>query len=132
MKIVEILHDGASSHFLKYYQCVNKQEYKHCLFMDFYPSYQNGNKYIEKNKEIMILYKKFRVLANVAGALRFLKSKGIVHMDLTLNNVLISSADVLPKIIDFGESYSEIIKDKSKNDDNVEYSPGFTNPYGPP
>ena len=97
--------------------------------MDFVPSYQNGNKYIEKNKATMILYKKFRVLATVAGGLRFLKSKGIVHMDLTLNNILISPVEVLPKIIDFGESFSEIIKEKSKNND---HSPGFTNPYGPP
>lgn len=52
-------------------------------------------------------------------------------MDLTPSNIIISSHDMLPKIIDFGEAYhSQLKKGKSKN--NLDYYPGFTNPFGPP
>ena len=82
--------------------------------MDFSPSYQNGFNFLKKYGNHLTLIRKIRLMLHLAGGLRFLKSKGIVHMDLTLANILISPGDYKPRIIDFGESYSEVIKDIGK------------------
>lgn len=72
----------------------------------------------------MSIRTKIVLLAGIANGLRFLKNHNIAHMDLTPKNVLIAPG-LIPKIIDFCEAYCFCF---CKND----YSPGFTNPYGPP
>jgi serine/threonine protein kinase len=68
------------------------------------------------------------LLAQLSNGLRFLAYYKVVHMDLTLGNVLVFD-NYLPKIIDFGEAYhSETIEATIRN----AYVPGFTLPYCAP
>ena len=63
---------------------------------------KNLAKCLEEEK-IMPLHIKFRILHDVASGLRHLHSRGIIHRDLTANNVLLTS-DGVAKIGDFGNS----------------------------
>ena len=62
---------------------------------------KNLAKCLEEEK-IMPLHIKFRILHDVASGLRHLHSHGIIHRDLTANNVLLH--DGVAKIGDFGNS----------------------------
>jgi serine/threonine protein kinase len=65
---------------------------------------------------------KFFLLYQIVVGLRFLRDNHIVHIDLKPQNVLIKivgdgmmNSHVLVKLIDFGESYSDKIKDSTGN-----------------
>ena len=92
--------------------------------MDFYQKTPNLKQYLSLHSQSLEIKSKIVLLANISNGLRFLKKKGIVHMDLNVNNILVTQ-NLLPKIIDFGEAYRQ---DRFYD----EYQPGFTNPFGPP
>jgi serine/threonine protein kinase len=92
--------------------------------MDFLPNCPDLHNYIERNKKTLSVLSKLVLLSNIANGLRFLKNHHIVHMDLTLKNIMVGP-NLVTKIIDFGESYCHMVKSNN-------YNPGFTNPYGPP
>ena len=57
---------------------------------------------------------------HLARALCALADHGIVHLDLSVNNVCVGK-ELLIKLIDFGEAYHPAICDEN-------YRPGFTRP----
>ena len=52
-------------------------------------------------------------------------------MDLKPNNIIVTKL-LIPKIIDYGESFHPQICKESKNSFNIDYNPGFTFPYVAP
>ena len=94
------------------------------LLMDYCGNYLNISEFVAQHDVSLPISARLAILSNIANGLRFLAKQKIVHMDLNLSNILVSPS-FLTKIIDFGESYCS-------NLDNVKYSPGFTNPFGPP
>lgn len=92
--------------------------------MDYLQGCLDLDKFLEKNKGSLSIINKLLIFSNISNALRFLKRHRVVHMDLNPNNVLMSPG-FFTKIIDFGEAYCERTCGPG-------YTPGFTNPYGPP
>ena len=56
---------------------------------------------IEMKKTFLSITSKLRILMHLTNALRFLEKKGITHIDLSPNNVIIVD-DYMVKVIDFG------------------------------
>ena len=82
----------------------------------------------QKNPSFFV---KIYILVSIAQGLRFLKLKSIVHMDLSLGNILMNQ-QLLLKLIDFGESYESQICKSSTLLNTVDYNPGFTLPFAFP
>lgn len=96
--------------------------------MDYHPGSLTLLEHLQLRKHSLPLESKLTLLAHISNGLRFLAYYKVVHMDLTLNNILIYD-NFLPKIIDFGEAFHrETIESTIKN----AYSPGFTLPYCAP
>ncbi len=71
-------------------------------------------------------------MIHIVNSLRFISQYSIVHMDLSLNNLLVCK-EFFVKLIDFGEAYKmEICSKKCKIYLNSGYSPGYTIPFSPP
>ncbi len=80
----------------------------------------------------MSLSSKLHLLIHTSNAIRFLSHYNIVHMDISLNNLLVYR-DYIVKLIDFGDSYHKSVCDKKSNNKfNLDYNPGFTLPFSPP
>jgi serine/threonine protein kinase len=79
---------------------------------------------------------KLHILTHISNALRFLSERGIAHLDLSPNNIIVVK-DFLIKLIDFGEAYHKNTSKKyapgmSREYGRFVYSPGRTFPYAPP
>jgi len=109
---------------IKYYKNEQTSPLKNKLVMDYLQGSLNLDKFVLKNKFSLSIMSKLLILSNISNGLRFLKRHKVVHMDLNPLNILMAPG-LLPKIIDFGESYCE-------RTCGPDYSPGFTNPYSAP
>ena len=69
--------------------------------MDFYPKTMTLKQYMEYHSTTMQIKSKMLLLSNIANGLRFLKKNGVVHLDLNVNNILVTQ-NLLTKLIDFG------------------------------
>ena len=72
------------------------------LFMDFLPKNTSLTRLLVSKNNHFLLWSKFHISLNIAKGLMFLEDNGVVHMDLSPNNIIINQNDYLPKIIDFG------------------------------
>jgi serine/threonine protein kinase len=100
--IVKLFSSAYSGYLLKYYQC-NQDNflYKNCLLMDYSPFNVTLFDHLSLRKESLSIESKLNLLAHISNGLRFLAYYKVVHMDLNLNNILVSDG-YLPKLIDFG------------------------------
>lgn len=120
-----------SAYLLKYYVCnQNDFPFKNSIIMDYIPHNNTLIEFLRLQKDTISLKSKFHLAANLSNGLRFIKNYGVVHMDLTMTNVLVVN-DYLTKIIDFGESYSKTVTEEEEKNWQS-YYPGFTLPYCPP
>lgn len=124
MQIVSLMRLASSAYMLKYYKTEQKCPLQNLMLMDYLPNSMDLHTYYCRHRETMSVHTKIFIMAGIVNGLRFLRNHNITHMDLTPKNILITSG-LMPKIIDFGEAYCFFICKK-------DYSPGFTNPYGPP
>lgn len=92
---------ASSAYFIKYYKTQQNCLLKNKLMMDFLPNSMDLYSYILKNRQTFSFFGKLIILSNIANGLRFLRNYRIVHMDLSLKNILVGSS-LITKIIDFG------------------------------
>jgi serine/threonine protein kinase len=127
--IVRLFSSAHSGYLLKYYAC-NQSSFalRHSLLMDYHAGTVALLDHLQLRRESLSVEGKLTLLAHLSNGLRFLAYYKVVHMDLTLTNILVYDG-YLPKIIDFGEAYHrETIEATVK----TAYAPGFTLPYCAP
>lgn len=127
--IVRLFSSAHSGYLLKYYACNQANfPYRNALLMDYQAGTSTLLEHLQLRRDTLSLEGKLTLLAHLSNGLRFLAYYKVVHMDLTLSNVLVYD-NCLPKIIDFGEAYH---RDTVEATLKTAYSPGFTLPYCAP
>lgn len=72
--------------------------------------YGNLADFMKSRKKFTFLNSKLVLMFSITNTLRFLERYKIVHLDFKPTNIMMA-ADLLVKIIDFGEAYhSEVVK----------------------
>lgn len=103
--IVRLFSSAHSGYLLKYYICNQPSfPFRHSLLMDYHAGTVALLDYLQLRRESLSMEGKLTLLAHLSNGLRFLAYYKVVHMDLTLSNILVYDG-YLPKIIDFGEAY---------------------------
>lgn len=82
--------------------------------MDFMGNVPTLSEFIQSHSRTFSLNSKMHILINLSAALKFLAKHQIVHMDLSSLNVMVVNR-LMPKIIDFGEAYHEVLDKDSPN-----------------
>lgn len=83
-----------------------QEEFKKYLFIELCNN-KSLSSFRSRYGEIMSMDTKLNVLKQVAHGMKFLKDKGICHLDIKPSNVLFGTNHI--KITDFGESYHKDI-----------------------
>ncbi len=133
-EILTHLKDSSCAYFPKYY-FTSQSNY---IFSDFFlmDFIQKHNLNIQSQIKYLSLSLKSKLLllVHISNAIRFLETKGIVHIDLSPNNILVEEGFMI-KLIDFGQSYQYETSRKystSKNKKDFRYIPGKTAPFTAP
>ena len=98
-----------------YYQCINNNfAFKDSLLMDFLHPVQPLSKFLRSAGKSFSFSTYLYIMVNVMEALRFIGNHNIVHMDLSMKNILIYN-NLMIKLIDFGESYHKYVPTSKSN-----------------
>lgn len=100
--ILEQIRNHACANVCRFYES-SQPEYRDNLFM-VYCEYSDFSVFKRARKTVMSLLMRLYFLSQVAEGLRFLHRRGICHLDLKPQNLLIGKGFVL-KLSDFGEAY---------------------------
>ena len=99
----------------KYYQCINTNlEFQNSVLMDFLHPVQPLSKFICNVGKSFSFSTYLYIMVNVMEGLRFIGSHNIVHMNLSMKNILIYN-NLMIKLIDFGESYHKDVPTSKSN-----------------
>lgn len=104
--IIKLFQFANSPYLFKYYNCnQSKFVHKYSLLMDYSPFSITLLNHLSLRRESLSIESKLNILSHISNGLRFLTYYKVVHMDLSLSNIVMVDGH-LPKIIDFGESYN--------------------------
>lgn len=72
--------------------------------MDYIGDFLNLGQFNEIHKNSFFLHSKMHIFIHLANSLKFLEELEVTHMDLSVNNVIVTK-EYMIKLIDFGEAY---------------------------
>lgn len=97
----------------KYILCIEHYVYDKYLFI--VSKYDENNISLDRFVENIQLNNKILIMKKIAEGMEYIHSKGIIHLDLKIGNILINKKTYEPTIIDFGSACVNSIDEDDVN-----------------